>query len=166
MGFFSELYKITRSAEKMYIGIDPGTASGAIFCVDQDKNILFWRGMKDMSEDDLYEFFKAVGMLSRRLPTEAIVEKVHCNGKNGSKANWSMGWSMSEIKAHLRWSQIPFDLVTPQSWQKAYTTQKSSAFASKTAWKGHLHDILLQKLPGSKIPKYVADAGLLAISKL
>jgi crossover junction endodeoxyribonuclease RuvC len=51
-------------------------------------------------------------------PDTVVLEGVHCNGQNGSKANWSMGHCMGTIEGVCSALSHPLVKMSPQAWKR------------------------------------------------
>lgn len=94
---------------------------------------------------------------------EAFIEKVHSMPQQGVSSTFKFGVGYGGLRMALIAVGIPFDEVTPQTWQKALGVVKRNA---KTESKNDHKKKLLQKaqqlFPGTKITLKTADALLIA----
>ena len=97
----------------IYIGVDPGSKSGA-YAIITDANIAevygwdnngFALSMKALSG---YECF-------------AVVEKVGAMPKQGVSSTWVFAENYGYIQGVLHAFDIPFQLVPPRVWKKAFS---------------------------------------------
>ena len=94
-----------------YIGIDPGK-TGAIAVIDKNDNVLYC---------ELYvDFIKDINSLLIKLGSDnkACIEKVHAMPKQGVCSVFTFGENFGFHKGFLTRSQIPYEEVTPKTWQK------------------------------------------------
>lgn len=103
---FSE--KIKGDINMIYIGVDPGK-TGAIA-------ILSPSGIQ------IYDFTDPCGLMALRDISQgkakAVIEKVNAMPKQGVTSVFTFGDSYGKVKGWLEALSIPYELVTPQKWQK------------------------------------------------
>jgi Holliday junction resolvasome RuvABC endonuclease subunit len=148
---------------RVYIGIDPGK-SGAIAAVvthNQD-TVINWHKL-DSTEADTWAFLDELDNGDGN--TFAVIEKVGAMpsfpGKDGKRRQmgaatmFTFGKSAGFLLGILTASQIPFEYVTPQTWQKSMgCMSKGDKNVTKAA---------AQRLfPREKITHANADALLIA----
>ena len=133
----------------IYIGIDPG-ASGGI-AVYEDGHGMVATKMPETEADIALEFqsWKLMG------PSKAIIEKVHAMPGQGVTSMFSFGKNYGFLRGCLISLGIPFDEVTPQTWQKALgCLTKGDKNVSKAKAQ--------QLFPGIKVTHAIADSLLIA----
>ncbi len=139
----------------IFLGIDPGV-NGGLALLSQDGKPLLVRGMPD-TERDIFGW-----MASLARPTFTYIERVGCNGKNGSKGNWVLSASYHGLRMALIGADIPFEAVTPVTWQKEFKLptlkQAGSPVKKKNAHKARAQELF----PELKITHAIADALLIA----
>lgn len=98
------------------MGIDPGHTGGIALIVDghlqEVATLPQQTGGKTTSGRGLAEHIRAWN------PDLIVIEAVHCNGQNGSKANWSLGHSMGTIEGVVEALRQPSVKMSPQEWKK------------------------------------------------
>lgn len=141
--------------KRLYLGIDPGT-SGGVIALDQKSKPSGGIAFKN-TDHDISLWFKDLYDLSCETNVElvACIENVHAMPKQGVSSSFVFGKSYGFIIGLLTAFEIPFKLVTPQSWQKRMQClTKGDKNISKAA---------AQRLwPGYAITHAFADALLIA----
>lgn len=97
-----------------FVGIDPGSASGAIGLISEDSEVILYEYLpEDPGEQGLFihEF-----LLSHRANFVSI-EKVSSMPKQGVSSTFKFGGSFGAIQAAVAISKVPYGLVTPQRWK-------------------------------------------------
>lgn len=106
-----------------YVGIDPGvTGAVAVRLPGRNWKCIDTPTYKDgkRTRIDIEKSAKLFKILQKRFPDMFVtIEKVHAMPKNGSLANFGMGYSMAAWVAILATLEIPYQLVTPVAWKKA-----------------------------------------------
>lgn len=100
-----------------YLGIDPGK-TGAVTLLHKDKfdglallNILDWSDVTDIA--------CAVRAWKNTYDIKlAVLEKVHAMPKQGVTSTFSLGENFGSWQGILSSCGIPYELVTPQKWQR------------------------------------------------
>jgi len=97
----------------IYIGIDPGSKSGAYAIMTDADNaeVYGW------DNDGFTESMKALG----RSRCFAVVEKVGAMPKQGVSSTWTFAENFGYIQGVLHAAGIPFQLVPPRVWKKAFS---------------------------------------------
>lgn len=139
------------------VGIDPGKAGGfAIQHGDASPELV----RMPATERDTLEVLAEVKGATEWTPF-AFVERLHCNGRNGSKSNWVLSASYHGLRMALLALEIPFEEFTPQAWQKPYGLLRKTKTETDTQKKNR-HKARAQELfPGLKITHATADALLI-----
>ena len=145
---------------KIYIGVDPGASGGLAALCD---SVVEFVAMP-ATEFDIWEWFDTVR--DRRDDSVfACIEKVggfiQGSPQPGS-AMFKFGASYGGLRMALVAAGIPFEEVTPQTWQKALGIPKRAATESKTQFKNRLKARAQQLFPDHKITLATCDALLLA----
>jgi len=95
------------------MGIDPGQ-SGGIALLDTGGAVVLAEKMpateKDVS-DLIYEFAPCIRM--------GAIEQVHSMPKQGVASSFKFGVNYGGLRMALVAHEIPFEAITPQTWQKA-----------------------------------------------
>lgn len=96
------------------IGIDPG-ASGAIAWFSND-DLVYAKTPDTLA--DLWEVFVEIKNTSETGKFKAFIEQVHSSPQMGVKSAFTFGNGFGHLEMALTASQIPFERVRPQVWQK------------------------------------------------
>jgi crossover junction endodeoxyribonuclease RuvC len=95
------------------IGIDPGSSSGGMAWIPPGDNPEPEAvKLNGMTQRDIIEW------LYERSVSTACLEKVSAMPGQGVSGMFRFGTSFGELRMALVASAIPFELVTPQKWQK------------------------------------------------
>ncbi len=139
------------------IGIDPGK-SGGIVAIFNDGVEAF--KMPD-TERDLWDLFSTIeGYCSE---TFAYIERVHSMPNDGGRAAFTFGQNYGMLRAFLIASEIPFEEVIPQKWQKFWSLPTLKSCGGSKTKKKNIHKAKAQQLfPKIKVTHAVADALLIA----
>jgi crossover junction endodeoxyribonuclease RuvC len=107
-----------RQEEAMLIGIDPGI-SGAIVLLDDGRPIE-WALMPALKNGKASRVNGAAlaAFIKDGNPRYAYVESVHSMPKQGVASSFNFGHSLGVVEGVLQGLDIPYSLVTPQSWKK------------------------------------------------
>lgn len=99
--------------KKLYLGIDPGTNSGAISYIH--KNGLEYESfnLKSMTPFELSEMIAFCGDDVIR----AFLEDVKPHPNDGKKAHACLMGSFRELRMALYVAKIPFELISPIKWK-------------------------------------------------
>ncbi len=96
-----------------YIGIDPGQ-TGAIACYIPDQNGLIVFDYENMNYSN-----ENMELILKMYPrTIAVLESVHAMPKQGVSSSFNFGVNFGFWQGLLVSHKVPFNLVTPQRWQK------------------------------------------------
>lgn len=136
----------------IYIGIDPGKSGGIAVISDFEDA---WK-MPD-TERDLFNLIK-----SFKSNSFCILEKVHSMPGQGVVSVCTFCGNNASIRMALIASRIPFETVTPYTWQKALGIVKRGKEESKTKFKNRLKAKAQELFPELKITLAIADALLIA----
>lgn len=143
-----------------YVGIDPGAKGGV--AVIAKKSVLVWR-MPD-NDTDLYDLFRIIAINKEMT---GMLEKVHSMPGQGVSSVFTFGEGFGKLQMALCASQIPYELVTPQKWQKALGIPSRKTGGDKGAAKREHKNNLLQHaqrlFPKVKLTLATADALLIAL---
>lgn len=132
------------------LGLDPG-GSGAIACID-DSGEPSWIKL-DSTEADIA---RAVASWdAEHVVNFAFIERVHSMPKQGVSSSFKFGQSYGFLRGVLVALSIPFEEVTPQTWQKAMGCMSKG---DKNVTKARAQ----QLFPGVNITHANADALLIA----
>lgn len=105
----------------IYIGIDPGT-SGALAMISEGREakVLSW------DSEDYKNALAAISVANEH--AIACLEKVSAMPKQGVTGMFNFGKNYGHIIGLLEANGIPYELVTPQKWQREFSvTDKNSS---------------------------------------
>lgn len=140
-----------------YIGIDPGKSGG--IAVLNDRGVVGAWPMPD-TERDTFDLIKEC-TASPDEDTAAVIEYVRSRPGQGVASMFTFGKSYGGLRMALVATGVPFQEVTPGSWQKAFgltSQQHATQTAKKNANKARAQELF----PNIKITHAIADALLLA----
>jgi len=166
------------------MGIDPGSSGGMVVFSTSGSYALtaLKKGETPMTPRDIWDWVNDAARFAAPLGgiRYAVMEKVggymgvgaggqdaHPDGSSNRASGHTMfafGKSTGFLEMALIAASIPYDLVTPQAWQKAFNLKRGKT-EKKTAWKRRLTDTArLQGVPFSqKITNATGDATLMAL---
>jgi crossover junction endodeoxyribonuclease RuvC len=101
--------------DSIYIGVDPGK-SGGLCAIFNDGSSTYCK-MPD-TERGVWNWFADIDDKESN-SVHAIIEKVHAMPGQGVTSMFSFGQNYGFLRACLIGCHIPFEEVTPRSWQKA-----------------------------------------------
>ena len=136
---------------KTFIGIDPGISGGIAIIGD---GIQPWDVKMPETERDIWDTIRALKSWSDR-EAFATIERVHAMPGNGAVSMFNFGGNYKALRMALIASEIPFDGVTPQAWQKALGCLTKG---DKNVSKAKAQELF----PSLRITHYIADALLIA----
>lgn len=102
---------------RIWLGIDPGQ-SGAMAFISTGPKVM------DFEDGECISWLKAISdqlisPLGKDYPqAKAVLEKVHSMPKQGVASSFGFGMNFGIWRGRLEALGIPYDLVTPQKWQK------------------------------------------------
>ena len=138
------------------LGIDPGSAGG-LALIGQSGTVLAYP-MPDTRrdlQDGLSEFSHSIRF--------AYVEKVRSSPKMGVVSAFTFGCNYERVLMLCTCLYIPFEEVTPGTWQKGFALKKSRGLGLNPTEKKNDHKRLAQELfPKLKVTHAIADALLIA----
>lgn len=131
-----------------YIGIDPGKSGGIAVITTEGAAYAYKMPPTDR---DLLDLLDDIGAGVSR----AMLEQVHAMPGQGVTSTFTFGRGFGKLEMALCAARIPFELVTPQKWQKLLgCLTKGNKNVSKAA---------AQRLfPTLKVTHAIADALLIA----
>lgn len=122
----------------IYIGIDPGQSGAVGFVSGLDDDGGIWSAVNDCpkNEGDMAQLLidmvsEFVSMDEAARVAAAVVEDVHAMPKQGVSSTFKFGRNFGTWLGILAALKIPFELVTPRTWQKQFFKKadgKLSAF--------------------------------------
>lgn len=136
------------------MGVDPGAAGG--LAIKDAEGYLAHALPK--TERDTWDLFDE---LAPRIKF-AVIEKVHSMPGQGVASTFAFGRNYGFLRACLIAAQIPFEEVTPTTWQKAFGLTRKAKTETSTAKKNRHKQQAQQMWPREKVTHAKADAILLA----
>jgi Holliday junction resolvasome RuvABC endonuclease subunit len=134
--------------EKMIIGIDPGSASGGIAILSEEKVEVF---KMPETEKDIFQIFEAKCFDG----PVVFLEIVHSMPKQGISSAFKFGKNFGFLLGVVTALRYPLHMVSPQKWQKA--------LGCLSHGDKNITKIKAQQLfPNVKVIHAVADALLIA----
>ena len=130
------------------IGIDPGMSGGLAY-ITADTVIVSKMGA---TERDTFEILQAY---ADHQPTMAYIESVHSMPRQGVASSFKFGVNYGLLRGMLIALGIPFETVTPLTWQKLMRCQTKG---DKNVTKAKAQELF----PHIKITHNIADALLIA----
>lgn len=140
-----------------FIGIDPG-ASGGMACLEF--GVVHCTPMPE-TEKDIFEWVDDHNHETAFAVIEQVGGYIAGNKQPGS-AMFKFGQSYGALRMALTAAGIPYELVTPQKWQKFLGIPGRKKTESKTQWKNRLKGHAQRLFPKANITLATADAVLLA----
>jgi len=101
--------------QTLYIGIDPGKAGG-ITALRYDGTVHF---CEKMPPEPVGLCGLLTDCIESSVTVRACLEKVSSSPQMGVRSSFTFGEGFGSIQGALTGLLIPYDLVTPQRWQKA-----------------------------------------------
>ena len=145
---------------KVYLGIDPGSASGCIAMLILNNGEEIFKTI-EFSKFTTKEWYGELEKILCDFSCEAVLEKVHGMPGMGVQSISAFMKNVGHIEMALIALGIPFKEITPQTWMKFYNLKKEKD-ESKTEWKRRLREHLQRILPDFKCTNDTADAMLIA----
>jgi hypothetical protein len=138
----------------IYIGIDPGKSGG--ICVMDDKGGIELVKMPS-TELDIYESLDGYNGF-------AMIEKVqgYIGNAHPGTAMFKFGASYGGLRMALIASGIPFDEVSPRTWQKTLGISPRKKTESKGQFKNRIKAKAQQLFPNENVTLATCDALLIA----
>lgn len=144
-----------RIPEPRYLGADPGQ-SGGIAWVGAT---CFGYAMPE-TERGLYCLLEELqGEYDFKL---CYLEKVHSMPAQGVASSFKFGVNVGLLRMALIATNIPFQEVTPQAWQKGLGLRHRKKGEPQGDWKRHLLAVAQQLFPTISVTLKTADALLIA----
>ena len=106
----------------VYIGVDPGSVSGALGALDHHGNYLEAFDIEHKDKHILALVFKSriLSIVDPKEGAEICMENVHSMPKQGVASVWNFGRAVGVISAVCELTRYPVHLVTPQRWKKHF----------------------------------------------
>ena len=147
-----------------FIGIDPGV-KGGIAVLDEEGKVAFLEKMPATPHD----LWQVMWKIPRR--RFAYLEKVggyigdegekgagRANGSRMFTFGQNFGWCQMALEGNY----IPYELVTPQVWQKSVGITLRKKEESRSAWKNRLKARAQELFPSERVTLANSDALLIA----
>jgi len=135
------------------IGIDPGKSGGMVKLDDGTGQVIRTDKFADMTDHDTAEALREYALDIE--PDRAIIEQVHSMPKQGVASTFKFGRHFGFLIGLLTGLKIPYELVTPQKWQKA--------LSCRTGGDKNVSKAAAQRLwPDERWTHAIADAALIA----
>jgi Holliday junction resolvasome RuvABC endonuclease subunit len=151
--------KDSRASSTVYLGIDPGVSGGlAILSSDGTVQVTHM----SHTDKDLWEWFARWAPKHPQVSLFAVIEKVASSPQMGVVSAFTFGMGRGKLLMALTAAAIPFEEVTPQSWQKGLGIPKRGKTESKGQFKNRLKQKASQLFPDVSITLATCDALLLA----
>jgi len=142
-----------------YVGIDPGQSGGIVIMSSSTTYRTIQVEVIPATERDIWELLTR---LTGALCT-AVIEKVHSMPGQGVASTFKFGVGYGGLRMALIAAGIPFEEVTPRSWQKALGIPPKKKAESNSRWKNRLKAKAQQLFPRVEgITLKTADALLIA----
>jgi len=106
----------------VYIGVDPGSVSGALGALDHHGNYLEAFNIEHKDKHILALVFKSriLSLVDPKIGAEICMEQVHSMPNQGVSSTFAFGRAVGVISAVCELSRWPVHLVTPQRWKKHF----------------------------------------------
>lgn len=115
----------------VFIGIDPGSVSGALGAIKHDGSYLDSFNIEHQDKHILALVFKSriLSIVDPKEGAEICMEQVHSMPNQGVSSTFAFGRAVGVISAVCELTNYPFHLVTPQRWKKHFnlTADKNEA---------------------------------------
>lgn len=111
------------------IGIDPGLF-GAIACIFSDgrieiKDTPIYKMKKGEKTKTQYDLRLMLQYLKNIIPCRVYIEKTQVFPKQGSVSGHTIGYGAGVWEGMLTALKIPYEVVSPKTWQKEFFTGKA-----------------------------------------
>jgi crossover junction endodeoxyribonuclease RuvC len=150
--------------DQIFIGIDPGK-TGALVTIDVNEQIMYEKcfDCQDTIENNARLLRKILSDIDPDTRALAALEKVNAMPKQGVRSVWNFAENFAMWKTLLTAFQVPYELVTPQTWMKGLVKPSDHQVKKKRGL-----TVCRRKYPGNgffKLEKHDgrADATLMAI---
>jgi len=106
----------------VYIGIDPGSVSGALGAISHDGIYIDSFNIEHQDKHIRALVFKSriLSIVDVKEGAEICMEQVHSMPNQGVSSTFSFGRAVGVISAVCQLTNYPFHLVTPQLWKKHF----------------------------------------------
>jgi crossover junction endodeoxyribonuclease RuvC len=148
---------MSKRDKKIYIGVDPGQSGGMAILRSGTSGMVC---PMPQTEKDVYDWFEPFQY--RGSPT-AIIEKVHSFPGQGVASTFKFGVGYGGLRMALIAAGIPFEEVTPRTWQKAFGIVVRKKTETKLHFKNRLKAHAQQIFPNVEgVTLKTCDALLMA----
>lgn len=142
---------------KYCLGIDPGTNGGTTI-IAEDGSIALTLVHSKLTRHDYVE---AIYPYKKQIKY-SIIEKVSAFPGQGVSSMFKFGGAYNDARRTCECFRIPYELKTPQQWQKFLGVKKKQKEESKPQFKNRLKAKAQELYPKDKINKEEADSILIA----
>ena len=106
----------------IWIGIDPGSISGALGALDARGDYLDSWEIQHKDKHILALVFKSriLSIVDPKIGAEICMEQVHAMPQQGISSTWNFARAVGVISAVCELTNYPFHLVSPQKWKKHF----------------------------------------------
>lgn len=134
----------------LYLGIDPGQAGGVAILLSRASGLEV-AGIHPMpeTERDIWNLFFGVPHLPYQ--RVAMIERVHSMPNQSAQSGFTFGAGYGGLRMAIIACGIPFEEVTPQSWQKAFGIKPRGKEENKGQFKKRLRAKAQQLFPSLAI---------------
>ena len=147
------------SLDPLYLGIDPGSASGCLAVLDARGGVVEVLRVKQATDADIVTF---LGRHHLRIEF-AVQEKVGAMPKQGVSSTFKFGENFGLVRGMLMMACIPFEQHTPQRWQRSMAIPKrDTAKETPSQFKHRLKEVAQQLFPNERVLNDTADGLLIA----
>lgn len=154
----------------VYVGIDPGASGGVAFVSTYFDRGAENFGLSSLTDRQVCEWLDIPGTAgpfgaSRPPITFAVIEQntgYVGGGGNPGSAMFKFGLSAGKLLGYLVALNIPYEMVTPRTWQKALGISARKRTESKVQFKNRLKQHAERLFPGVCITLATCDALLIA----
>lgn len=132
----------------IYIGIDPGKSGGIAFVSEKETLV-------EPMPDTLMDLFELLNETYQEESRFCYLERVSSSPQMGVRSAFTFGFGFGSLQMALLASRIPFELITPATWQREL---KCLTKGDKNITKRKAQ----QLFPDMKVTHKTADALLIA----
>jgi crossover junction endodeoxyribonuclease RuvC len=129
-------------SERCYLGVDPGKSGG--FAIIQGTKLVQYQPMPD-SDLDLFHYVRDVTKQFEDLT--GVIERVHSMPGEGHVGVFSFGENYGKLQMAVTANHIPYEKITPRTWQKGIGVQAKDKKESKPQFKERLRQLAQQLFP-------------------
>jgi len=146
------------------MAVDPGKTGSAVM-LDSDYQEAIYHNFKfDKNNVFCHKPFHA--MIMQLEPDIIIMEKVHGRGGMGANSVFTFGFATGQILTVIKFTEIPFKHITPQSWQKVAHEGIGSKLTAKERSMAAFHNLNPHRPLGDSPKHDIVDAFLIAHTHL